>query len=416
MKKRIFLSIAFLLCAIIPFSTHAAEFKSSEQSYTLDEGEQVDDDLFIASQQVTIDGDINGDLFAAASSIEINGNINGSVFLAASNVIINGDIEDDIFIGASNVSISGTSNDNVYIGAGTISTKKTFSSAKDLILGAGSADINGQIGKNLVMGAGTATINGTIDESAYLSVGDDKKAASDTNSPQLFIGEDAKIGGNLEYKSTAPAKIERGAAIGGKTDFKKLEKGTVHSSRVDFGYNPFQNRILTRTMAWLGSFFWLSFFGAMMVLIFKDKLDRVNDNAKSSYGHTFGYGLLAVIVTPLILIACALTIIGIPVAIILGVVYAIVMYFAKVFAAYAVGKKILPKQSPYLFVVLGALLVSVATVLPFIGWVINIVVLLFGLGAFVSYWKISKKNSKSAPVKKNVKKPAKKKVAKTTKK
>src|SRR4030065_1178885 len=60
----------------------------SGDTVTIDSGEVVDDDLYLAGSNIIIDGTVNGDVFAVGQTVAINGKVNGAVTLAAQSVII----------------------------------------------------------------------------------------------------------------------------------------------------------------------------------------------------------------------------------------------------------------------------------------------------------------------------------------
>lgn len=414
MNKNIFYIVAFVVALFIPFTASAAEFRSAEQSFVLDEGETINDDVFIGAQRVQIDGDVNGDVFIGANSVEINGNISGSVFVGANTIRIAGNVGNDIYAGGNDIVLSGNAEENVYAAASTVFTQKDFAAGRDLFVGAGSAEIMGSIGKNLAAGTGDIAIDGDIAGSAYVSSGDEKKSNS---SASISIEENARIADNFEYRSNKPAEISESAVIGGVTDYEEVSSNSSSSNSQPvsmFGFSG--NRVIFKVISWVSSFFWLTVVGLFLVFIFKDRMKDIQKKSEESHGKTLGTGLLVAIIVPIVIIFFAVTLVGLPIAFALAVLYAIVMYAAKAFASYLVGKQILPKQSPYAFSIVGALIISLAITLPFIGWLIDAFVVIFGLGAFALYYKDSRKRSNNATSRQKKAETSSKKTKKSDKK
>jgi len=75
--------LAILLAASFLMTTGFYNFVKARELTDLDSlqtGQTIDNDVFIATQQVTIDGEVNGDVFALGNQVVVNGDINGSLF------------------------------------------------------------------------------------------------------------------------------------------------------------------------------------------------------------------------------------------------------------------------------------------------------------------------------------------------
>ena len=74
----------FFLLVLISFLFHtnfanAASFKSNNDSFRIAEDQTIDDDLYISSKRVVIEGVVNGDVFVSSNDISIRGSINGDL-------------------------------------------------------------------------------------------------------------------------------------------------------------------------------------------------------------------------------------------------------------------------------------------------------------------------------------------------
>lgn len=385
----------------LPFGVSAATFEGTDV-YILEEGEVINDDLFVGAERVQIDGDVNGDLFVGATIIDISGNVSGSVFAGGSEVAVSGDIGNDLFLGSGTTRLSGSVEDNVYAGTGILTASNGFATGSDLILGAGDASVDGVVGKNLVVGAGALTLLGNVDGSAYLSVSDD---SGSSQSGRITLGREAEIAGNLEYESPVEADIDPGAIIGGNIDYTPGNgNSTTASPEINLGFDF--NGPVFMFMSWLWSFV----VGLVVAFIFvtvysKKKIMKIDILAREEMGKTFGYGLLTLFGGPFVIFLIAITIIGIPIAIILGFLYTVLVYAASAFIAIAAGRMILQEKPEedtkniYLAAFLGVLVTSVLTAIPFIGGLVAFVLLVLGLGALTLDWKVrrdAKKNKSHA--------------------
>jgi hypothetical protein len=99
-------------------------------------------------------------------------------------------------------------------------------------------------------------------------------------------------------------------------------------------------------------------------------------------------GLAGLLLAPLAMILLLITVVGIPLAFILLALYVIALLLSGVFVANLVGGWLLdrfnrPQSSPYMRMTLGALAVGVCVSLPWIGWLVQSLIVLIGFGALM---------------------------------
>ena len=97
---------------------------------------------------------------------------------------------------------------------------------------------------------------------------------------------------------------------------------------------------------------------------------------------------MTVILTPILVLIAAFTVVGIPIALILLFLFLLTLYLAKIFVSVAIGKKIIgminQKAGDYAVFILGLLVYTLVTLIPVIGTIIAILVVLGGVGAIVT--------------------------------
>jgi uncharacterized membrane protein YhaH (DUF805 family) len=111
---------------------------------------------------------------------------------------------------------------------------------------------------------------------------------------------------------------------------------------------------------------------------------RTAEIVKNDFWKSMGIGFAVVFLVPILFIVLLTTIIGAPIALIMIVLYFVMLYIAKVFTLLALGIKILPKSSPYLAYLLAVVIYTIVTIIPVIGGLVSLIVLLVGMGAFVT--------------------------------
>ena len=89
---------------------------------------------------------------------------------------------------------------------------------------------------------------------------------------------------------------------------------------------------------------------------------------------------MTLVALPVAAIIVAVTVIGLPIALISLVLYLIALYLAKIVVAEFVGRQLMQSRGA-LPLLVGVLVVVVAINLPWIGGLINFLLILLGLGA-----------------------------------
>ena len=85
-----------------------------------------------------------------------------------------------------------------------------------------------------------------------------------------------------------------------------------------------------------------------------------------------------------------MTIVGIPLALVLFAIFALIVLLSCVFVAYRLGAWTLRRPSasrPYINLAVGALLIAALVSLPWVGWLVAPVVLPMGIGALLLTWR-----------------------------
>lgn len=125
--------------------------------------------------------------------------------------------------------------------------------------------------------------------------------------------------------------------------------------------------------------------GIFVGFIFLKLFPSLSSKAKEEISHTWkslGIGFALLICVPVISAILAITIVGIPISLILLAIYLIFLYMGRIIFASFIGDKILKKESPFLSLVIGMPIFTVLFALPFVGWLLSLIAISVGLGAF----------------------------------
>ena len=422
-RKVLLIFIPIFLVLTIGFGfTATAKAVEFDEDGILEEGEIIDDDLFIGGDIVEINGTVNGDVFASGSIVKVNGTINGSLASGAQTILINGKVSGSVYAGSMTITLGPDTEigRNMFYGGFNLNAEEGSIIHRDLLVGAYQALLSGEIGRDVQAGVGALDINGSIGNNVRAEVA----GPSDGQPPQIYpnppgidtiapsgirISEEAEIGGSLYYKSSEDQS--RAIAItppgGIEFDYDPQVNPNVDS--------PDPDEIGSRLVgAWLLKqvrvFITLMLLGGLIVWQLPGLLNKVSEKVEKEVMPSLGWGLVSIMVVYLgALLASGLIIAG---AIFFGVITLgelsrviltvgftslglimagfglLVSYGSKLVVSYLVGKLLMrwlaPKyeDQPIWSMLIGIFLYTFLRAIPLgFGLVVGICVTLVGIGA-----------------------------------
>jgi cytoskeletal protein CcmA (bactofilin family) len=357
------LTMAAVLALALAVGVAASE-RINGPNAVLQESRTIDDDLVTGGQNVRIDGTVNGDVMAMGANVTVSGRVLSDVTVAGANVVVKGPVGDDFRGGGASVVLAGPVTDNASIAGNNIDIQQEGSVGNDADLAGNSVTVKGRIGRDLFASGNTIRIGAEVGRNATVQA------------DHLVLLPGAVIRGNLVSKTARPPEVQAGAQVLGQTQF--IPVGSL-------GGNA---GVMGRVMAWLWTFGAMTLLGSLLLAISRRSVERVAEEAVQEPGRSLGAGFLWLLLVPVIVAILCATVIGIPAGLILLASYVVIALLSGAYISYLVGSWLLgrlgkPDGSPYLKMAMGALLVSLALQIPYLGWVLCIVVVVLGVGALL---------------------------------
>jgi len=368
-KKILF--VLFLL--LLPLSVLAAEYHSNE-NILIPKDKEVNTNYYAVGNNIEIYGDITGDIFLAGNSITIGSeNINGDLFIIGQNITVRGVVNGDLRVVTIELNIEGEVNGNV------LNVGQNMYLLQD-------ASINGNFTNYLSKVSLWGNLNGKVDgffESLLLSglVKEDidinfiKRFQSEN---QLNISEDAEIN-NIKYIALEKGTIDENANILGEVSYTKDE----------FIKKPIFT--LDNILSLVVKLFSLLIIGMIMIYLWPSFFSSAYSKGKEKRVKKVFKGLLLFIVTPLVSILLLFTVIGIPLGVLLLLLYGMFIYLTNIIVAYFYGKyindKLLGKRkiSTINILALGIFLLIVVLHIPIFGIILQVLTSLLIWGVILEY-------------------------------
>ena len=360
------LAVATLaLLAVVP-GARAADPQVGQT--VVQHGPAVASDLYAFGGGVDIQANVEGDLVAAGGRVVTTGRVEGNLIVVAGSVVAGGDVVRNVRAAGGAVTITGHVARNLNAGGGTVVlTPEAVIDGRARLVG-GEVRVAGKIAKTLYAAGAVIVLAGEF-------LGDVELVAQ-----EIEVLPTARIKGSLTYWSPRDAKIDREAKIQGRA---------THNL-------PELPRLLTRTGTALLTVSRLLFTAGLIVtgvalyLLFPGFTLLASHTVGSDPAKSLAIGLLLVVAIPVAAILIMLTILGIPLGLILFVVYfaaLLVGFLVTAFFLGDVGARTFLRRgrrsrtTRVLWLILALALLALVNRLPYVGGVIIAVAVLAGLGA-----------------------------------
>lgn len=374
--------VVVLISGILVYSpqTDAAVFRSGD-SIIINENETLNESLVVSGQDIRVQGIINGDVYCAGQTVTVSGTINGDLLCGAQTITVDGVINGNIRAASQTLVIESEVARNILYFGQSLTLQEEASVSGELLGGFQTALLNGAVGKEINAGAQQFTINGSAGNNVELEL------------ESLTVGPNASIAGDLIYTSPNEADIASQGAITGEIQRKQppIDRQQAQEEAKEF-----------IGAAWIASKIYsiLAFLaiGLLIMLLAPNTTRAITDVMQRQTLATILVGFLILIVTPILIIFLLVTIIGIPIAVILGLLYIILLVVSRIFAGILVGRLLInrfgkPKKNQSLFLptVIGIIALWILFAIPIIGWVASFVAMLWGLGGIFYHFKSLRK-------------------------
>ncbi|MCL4523737.1 MAG: polymer-forming cytoskeletal protein, partial [Acidobacteria bacterium] len=342
---------------VLPPAASAAEFRK-QADVLVAADEVVKNDLIATGANVKIEGTVEGDLIAFCKNLTVNGHVTGDVIAFAQIVRINGTVDGNVRSISSFASLSGPVAKNVTSFSQTFELASKSEVAGSLMFFAAMTTQDGRVGRDLIGFSAEHQLDGYVGGNALLR-GD-----------RLSIGPSAQIVGKAKFTG------EKQPSVSDKAKLASPLEVVIETRRPRYASPAYYWR---QTLRW-GTAFML---GLVVALLMPGFLrDTLGEGER--YGLSLGAGVLSLIVTPVAAVIACLTIIGIAVGVLSVLVWVAMLYAAQVFVGAFLGQKMLgPADSTGAVLgrlAVGLLVIRVATMLPYVGIFVWLVVAVFGFG------------------------------------
>jgi len=341
-----------------PASAFASEMRKAD-SVVVERDETVKTDLFLMGEHIRVDGTVDGDVYVFGHDVSVNGRVKGDIIGFAQQLQVNGQVDGNVRAFTNTLTIRGTVARNVLTFDQTVNLESNGKIAGSLTIFVESLNLDGEVGRDILSMAKHININGKVN------------GAIQSRGEALTIGSSAEVHGPIQYKGDKPPDVSPRAKLVSPVDYQKLEHKPHY---MEGHYYVWQ-------VIWLAAFvlFGLVLF-QLMPQFTKDAVANVE-----RYGASFGLGVLVFFGIPIAAIIACVTVVGLFVGISTFFIWYAALYYAQLVVGAMVGEWLMGRSNetwPLIGrMIVGIVLVRLATVLPIAGGWIKFGVMVWGLGA-----------------------------------
>ncbi len=364
--------LIYIFFCLLASCMHAEE--STSDVFILPAGAVHQGDFFALQESVEISGEIYGDAYIMGGQVIVDGTIHGDLLVAAGSIDVSGKVTGNIRSLGGQILISGHVGNNATALAGNVQFLPSASIGGNVVATAGNVYLSADVRGEATVVASSLRVSSLIHESLKAYVG------------ALRLTSKAFIRGDLNYSSNTTALIEPGAHIQGVVTYRPsfvqeiVQRTWLHKLLVG-------SKVITVLM----NFAYTLVVGIILIKLFPRNLGAALEALRLNPWKSFTFGLVLLILLPLISLVLLMTILGVPFALTLIAANIIGFYTAKIYSIFFASNwcftrfKFKVNRISTLF--MGLVAYFFLTAIPYAGIVIGFAAMLFGLGAGVLGYK-----------------------------
>jgi cytoskeletal protein CcmA (bactofilin family) len=256
---------------------------------------------------------------------------------------------------------------------------------------AGAVSAGGTSEDPIVVVSGDVTVaRGETVDGVFLANGD-ARIAGDVNGEVVVLSGDALVSGRIDgdlFTADGTARLLPSAEVTGDVEYGGEHPQIALDARVHGDVTKQDWPDLGGLVSWVGGFVvWLAVslsllaLGALLLLIAPRAADALEAQSRQRLGRAIAIGIAIAIVLPVLAFIAAITLLGIPLALVVGLALLPLGAVAYLVSAYALGRRMVPASRARMLALLAGLgVLRLAAYVPILGLLTGLAALVLGLG------------------------------------
>jgi hypothetical protein len=316
------------------------------------------EDVLASGGTPTVTDSAPGDAILAGGDLRFSGATGGDYLGAGGKQTISGRIHGSLRAAGGEIHVTAAVDRNTTIVGGNVELDSAAVITRNAYLIGGKVHVEGTIHESLQASGGSVVLNGVVGRDVNIAAG------------ALHVGPRAQIAGNLRYRVPAgEVRIDPAARV----------SGTITAVPVRRGPGTFRLLLM----------FGFLVTGAAVAALVPGFVAEAAEILRARPGRSALVGLGWIILVPCAIIIAAITIIGLPLALLTTAVYVVLVYLGRVPFAVWLGQRVLRarartgRQGALLNFLVGGFLLLVVGIVPVVGSLAMVIVTVLGLGTLL---------------------------------
>jgi anti-sigma factor RsiW len=340
--------------------------QSDEGEVRVGADERIDGSLVAMGESVTIDGEIAGDLLAFGKRVQIGGKVEGNLFCAGRDVEITGSVTGSVHCAGMDVRASSAVGGNFYGAGQDVALEAESRVGGDVALAFEDGQLEGEIARDVIGAGEDLTVAGRVGRDATFHVAD------------VTFLETAVVPGRIELHMPEGEEptIAAGAALG-SIERQVLEGGAPRTPLKRISQFEFVRRQIVLIVS--------AFLVGIVLFALAPGMFSARVETAGRFFGAVGMGMLALIALFVGGCMIAMTFVGAPVAVLLFIAMALLIFVGPIAVAAIVGRTVMRSgladfREFAIALGVGLILLGILISLPVVGVIATIVLVLEGVG------------------------------------
>ena len=337
------------------------------------------DDVYAAGSSVVLSEPAPRDVVMSGASVDVTARTGGDALLGGFNIDVEAPIGGDLYAAGFSVNVEQPIGEDLTAAGFNVRVRSGAVVGGNARLLGGSINLDGQVAGSVLAAGGSVRINSVIG-------GDVRVAARD-----LSFGPDARINGTLTYSAPEPIEIADNVIVAERVQYQKLDAPSA-SAMIDGAVGEplrgFWPSFLGVTFGFIVTIAFLTLLAAALLTLIPVAVERVRRETATAPFRSLGLGVLSLGALIGLVPVAAITIIGIPLIPIVVLTIVAMWIVGYLLGIYVVAWRIAggfrdlaPNNGTRLIViVIGLVAAAVLNFIPFLGWLLNLALVLLGMG------------------------------------
>lgn len=367
MKYRVRFIIIITIVFLLISGVTALAYKNDDKN-VINKDIKIMKDIFTIREYLKNKGEVVGDVVALVSYFNNEGTVNGDILSGSFTSDIKGVVKGDVRALSWILNIDGEIRRNITAFSKQLNINENAIVYGSITIYSKTLNIYGEIDSDIRGVVDTIYIDGKI------------RGDIDIIANQIIFGENANVLGDFSYRSDEERKIP-----------KKYIKGDIEFIKGKTSYTEYlihKNIDIFLLIKDIIFGICLCIIAFILSKLIPNELNNLCLKINEKKHYTFFYGLGIIIISFFIMLALFITIIGIPLSIIFFSLFSILAYLVKIPVGTFIGNCFFKhSENIALKTVFGLIIIILLSLMPYIGKVIDIVVIIIGFGALYFKYK-----------------------------